>query len=71
MGHQITKLREEMDEKIQANSKQTIKSADAVRIDLCKFIENMKGLIEKLAERLKKLENVVAFLHQGGDGSAL
>ena len=63
MGHELKRLREDMDEKIQATQKQTVKSADAVRLDLCKFIENIKGLIEKLADKLKKLENVVAFLH--------
>ena len=38
------------------------KSADKVRLDMCKFIENIKTLIERMADRIKKVESVLAIV---------
>ena len=38
------------------------RSADQIRLEMCKFIENIKSLIEKLADKTKRLEHTVSYL---------
>ena len=64
MKAEITKLRQEMVDATQLGRQETSRSADKVRLDMCKFIENIKTLIERLAEKMKKLETVVAVVQK-------
>ena len=61
---EISKLRNEVNEVSDMTQKEMTKSADKIRLDMCSFIENIKTLMEKLAEKMKKLETVVAVVKQ-------
>ena len=60
----ISKVKEEMEENAKNQHLEMTKSADKVRLDMCKFIENIKTLIERMADRIKKVEAVLAVVQQ-------
>ena len=66
----IGKARQEMQEINKNLQLELTKSADKVRLDMCKFIENIKTLIERMAERMKKAESAIAVVKQDTQNAA-
>ena len=66
----IGKARQEMQEINKNLQLELTKSADKVRLDMCKFIENIKNLIERMAERMKKAESAIAVVKQDTQNAA-
>ena len=56
LQHKLDTLRKEFDAEKSANRAEVAKSADSVRADMVKFIEKTKTLFERLADKMKVIE---------------
>ncbi len=62
LQHEVSKLKKDAKENQTAWKQEISHTADTIRLEMCKFIENIKSLIEKLADKFKRMEHTVQYL---------